>query len=208
MKPTSLRIFLSLGAFTAVLSGCFSTSNTTLTEEKPGKAIVEATIEYPGAPASWGGMEDFLVTVDLRSTGELKLTVADTMIAPTSGESTRMPASERRIYTSEHLLDKAMMIGQISPDEATPSAANLAQSVALEEKPEMTAQEARQKLSQLAQAAETQSPDFQGCLYPVRIKLIRADGSLIEKAGCRSSTGWPGFASQLANEFLRIHFKS
>jgi hypothetical protein len=46
---------------------------------------------------------------------------------------------------------------------------------------------------QLAELAGSLSKDssWYGCLYPVRVRLIREDGSLLDKYGCRGQDGWP-----------------
>ena len=48
----------------------------------------------------------------------------------------------------------------------------------------------------LAESISTDKTPFFGCLSPVRARLIRSDGSLVEKFGCRSFQGWASVASQ------------
>jgi len=64
-----------------------------------------------------------------------------------------------------------------------------------------SADELRARLSQLAESVEDSKIEYPGgCLYPVRIRLLRADGGVVEKAGCRSSRGWVKDASALVAE--------
>ncbi len=44
--------------------------------------------------------------------------------------------------------------------------------------------------------------DFSGCLYPVRVRLVRSDGALLEKQGCRSQAGWSRSASDAVSYFV------
>jgi hypothetical protein len=48
---------------------------------------------------------------------------------------------------------------------------------------------------------ETQA-SFTGCLYPIRARLVRADGSVLERQGCRSNTGWPVAVSRILSNAI------
>jgi len=62
---------------------------------------------------------------------------------------------------------------------------------------------ARERIRYLAGAMQQgPEPTFKGCLYPVRVRLIREDGTFIEKTNCRSEVGWPKVASEAAEYFL------
>lgn len=63
----------------------------------------------------------------------------------------------------------------------------------------------REKLGQLAQALQTEQPSFVGCLSPIRVRLTRLDGGVLEKQGCRSDEGWPKVASSLVYRWLTLH---
>ena len=65
-----------------------------------------------------------------------------------------------------------------------------------------TGEATRTRLSQLASALGAGDPTFHGCLYPVRVRLIRADQSLLEKVACRNSTGWSRAASEAVDYFI------
>ena len=55
---------------------------------------------------------------------------------------------------------------------------------------------ARKRPGSSAVFNDTTGEAFKGCLYPVRARLIRADGSVVEKQGCRSQLGWTRVASE------------
>lgn len=63
---------------------------------------------------------------------------------------------------------------------------------------------AREVLDNLAKSMSEETAEFSGCLYPVRVRLVRADGSLLEKAGCRGQKGWPRIASQSLSSILEL----
>jgi hypothetical protein len=65
-------------------------------------------------------------------------------------------------------------------------------------------QVAREKLAFLAESINTDRTPFFGCLYPVRARLIRADGSLVEKFGCRSFQGWASVASHTVSQMFAM----
>jgi hypothetical protein len=68
--------------------------------------------------------------------------------------------------------------------------------------PGMDGETARRHLAQLASQLQGGDEKFRGCLYPLRIRLVRASGALTEKLGCRGHTGWPRTASEMVNTFI------
>ncbi len=62
--------------------------------------------------------------------------------------------------------------------------------------------QAREQLAHLATALQGAEQTFRGCLSPVRVRLIRADGSILEKHGCRGQNGWSRVASETVNNFI------
>lgn len=66
----------------------------------------------------------------------------------------------------------------------------------------MAGETARTHMSNLANAIQGGEQPFRGCLSPVRVRLVRADGAIVEKQGCRGSVGWPKAASEAVNQFI------
>lgn len=66
---------------------------------------------------------------------------------------------------------------------------------------------ARQNLAYLAVSMDQTSSSFAGCMYPVRARLVRADGAVKEKQGCRGTSGWPVFASEMVSNFIGAQSK-
>ncbi len=69
----------------------------------------------------------------------------------------------------------------------------------------VTSESARQYLANLASSLSQPEQSFRGCLSPVRVRLIRANGALIERQGCRGQGGWAKVASETANRFITAH---
>ena len=63
--------------------------------------------------------------------------------------------------------------------------------------------ETRELLKRLVEEMDKNDDEFSGCMLPIRVRLVRADQSVIERDGCRSETGWPGLASQIVAKFAR-----
>lgn len=66
----------------------------------------------------------------------------------------------------------------------------------------LTGEEARAKLSDLAASMRDDSGDYHGCLYPIRVRLIRADGNVLDKMGCRDQSRWSKTASETVDFFF------
>lgn len=66
----------------------------------------------------------------------------------------------------------------------------------------MTGEVAREQMGKLAAALQGVETPFRGCLSPVRVRLVRADGSLVEKTGCRAIDGWSKAASEAVAQFI------
>ncbi|MCM2277468.1 MAG: hypothetical protein NDJ89_05280 [Oligoflexia bacterium] len=61
---------------------------------------------------------------------------------------------------------------------------------------------ARERLTRLAGELQGDEPSFRGCLSPVRVRLLRSDGALLEKQGCRGTQGWPKAVSDTVSYFI------
>jgi hypothetical protein len=60
----------------------------------------------------------------------------------------------------------------------------------------------REDLARLHAAMQEKERVFHGCLSPIRVTLIRGDGILIERQGCRGQLGWPRVASEIVNHLI------
>ena len=58
---------------------------------------------------------------------------------------------------------------------------------------------AREQMLRLNSAMSLDESTFTGCLLPIHVRLVRIDGTVVEKKGCRSPVGWPRVAGDVAN---------
>ena len=61
---------------------------------------------------------------------------------------------------------------------------------------------AREEIARLFASLKEHETVFHGCLSPVRVKLIRSDGALVERQACRGQSGWPKVASEVVNHLI------
>jgi len=66
----------------------------------------------------------------------------------------------------------------------------------------LTGEEARAKLSELANSMRDDSGEYRGCMYPIRVRLVRADGNVLDKMGCRDQSKWSKTASETVDFFF------
>ena len=102
-----------------------------------------------------------------------------------------------------HIVAKDTGLAQVSVTPAlfgTPSDAPTDRKLASSKG--MTGENARDLMAKLSASLQGGEVPFRGCLSPVRVRLIRADGSLLEKAGCRAIEGWPKAASDAVASFI------
>lgn len=66
----------------------------------------------------------------------------------------------------------------------------------------LTGEEARAKIGELASAISDGGTDYHGCLYPIHVRLIRADGKVVDQQGCRGQSRWASAASDALDFFV------
>lgn len=160
----------SLGVFSWLLAGagCMSTQNQSQLGKNSGQTVsnspfVEAYIEYASPQAKWVGPSSFI----------LHITAKD--------------GDQATVQTVPQLFVKAAPSAKIV-HERTPASEGKTEASALKMIP---ASFAREQIAQLAKKAQDgPDPEFKGCTSPLRLRLIRADGGLVEKVGCRGLAGW------------------
>jgi len=63
---------------------------------------------------------------------------------------------------------------------------------------------ARDELLKLFVAMRAEEQEYYGCMNPVKVRLIRSDGSTAERMGCRGQAAWPRIASETVNRLLEF----
>jgi hypothetical protein len=66
----------------------------------------------------------------------------------------------------------------------------------------LTGEEVRAKLTALASTVGEEDSAFHGCLSPIHVRMIRADGNVLDKQGCRGQSRWAKAASDAVDFFL------
>lgn len=57
-------------------------------------------------------------------------------------------------------------------------------------------------LSKVVQEGAKNEKQYRGCMYPVRVFLIDADGGITENRGCRGESGWEKQVSLLVSDLV------
>lgn len=180
MKKKMSLLFLagvSIGA-----TGCFSTfSNNPALDvlegmAAGGKGFVEAYIEYQGPDEKWVGPPTFLLHINAKE------------------EMAVIKIAQPAFQGDEGILPKNSAIPLNVRRPA--SGQNVGQNVG------MTGEVARNQLNLLASAIQSGDVSFQGCLSPLRVRMIRVDGGVIDKQGCRGNEGWPKVVGEAVSQFM------
>jgi hypothetical protein len=140
---------------------------------------VEAYFEYPGPQEKWSGPASFILHVVAKDSGAAQITITPALVVDsTAPDHQENPTVSQRVPAS---------------------ALSTAVSPAIHK---MTGEEAREQLAQLSTALQGAQAPFRGCMSPVRVRLVRADGALLEKQGCRSEMGWSRAVSDSVSSFM------
>jgi hypothetical protein len=65
-----------------------------------------------------------------------------------------------------------------------------------------SSEEIRARMSLLASVVSEDDPGYRGCLYPLHVRLVRADGNVLDKQGCRGESPWAKAASDAVDFFM------
>ena len=177
----SLIVF-AVGVFAMGLSGCLSMQNQPSLDalqqsggnSQSAHPYVEAFVEYRGPQEKWAGPTTFMLHVIAKDAGIAKISV--------------MPAL---FGTAPKLV----------PGEDGATHARTPASVDVKSGG-MAGETARTHMNMMAAALQGGEETYRGCLSPVKVRLIRTDGAVLEKQGCRGQMGWPKAASEAVNQFI------
>ena len=187
-----------LGAVSAAL--LVATSCSSIQDELQGRSpasvavtsesFVEAFIEYAGPAERWAGPDPLMVQFSARE-GDQPFSLVS---QPVWKSPVGIQAGAGRAPASHGGMEHGNSVGTNGHD---PVAQQVTEGEGSHRK-NWSAEDLRMRLAQLADSVQESKIEYPGgCLYPVRIRLLRADGGVIEKSGCRSSRGWVKDASAL-----------
>lgn len=194
---------LAWATLAAGFAGCTSVSNHPALDAMKSaskglgdKNFVEAYVEYRGPSEKWSGPASFLMHVVAKGNDPVKISFTPAFAAEPANT---LPTSP--IHEMAPTMSGRRPAGEVSKTPV--AAASAAPSHAPSSAPKaMTGEVARNHINQLAAAVQAGDVAFEGCLSPVRVRLIRADGAVLEKQGCRSVEGWPKAASEVVGQFM------
>lgn len=183
----------ALGLFAGGLPGCMSAKNhpalESVEEAMKVQPYVEAYVEFLGPKDKWIGPASYLLHVSAKEGKYAQITM--------SPEWFNVPYNA--VNQQKHLTTSgrapASAIGMLNEFGKAAAEQEYMKAMSIE-----GARGRIQLLSEVMQRSGEQS--YQGCMSPVRVRLIRADGGVFEKTGCRSDSGWTFAASEAVEYFM------
>ena len=67
---------------------------------------------------------------------------------------------------------------------------------------DLSAEGVRERLGAFRETLNEDPGPFQGCMSPLRVRLVSSSGAIVERQGCRGTQGWAKSASQLVADFM------
>ncbi|OFZ22112.1 MAG: hypothetical protein A2X94_08785 [Bdellovibrionales bacterium GWB1_55_8] len=152
------------------------------------QAFVEIYIEYPGPQEKWAGPTSFILHVLANAPGNAHISVTPGWF---EGPAVKKTQPELAIRKPASLLSEMAPAAVLAPTAEQAKPQGLPSDIA------------RDRMRYLANAIESGLEEpFRGCRSPVRIRIVRADGDIVERTGCRSEKGWPRAASEAVEFFM------
>lgn len=169
----------------STLDGPSSTSSSS-------QSYVEAYVEYPGPQFKWAGPASYILHVTAKDAGLAQITMTPEL---KQAEKSRVESHDEEVTSSTRAPAAAAPMdtsapASVPPPTSVPSFRN------------MTSDEARAQLAYMANALQGAQAPFRGCMSPVRVRMVRANGSILEKQGCRSEQGWSRAVSETVSAFV------
>jgi hypothetical protein len=180
MNPTLIRA-LCLGAFALAAGACSSMNS----QQGTLQAVQDSVSGAPGSGAAAQPYVEAFVEVSgphARWSGPATLSVH--VVA-------REPGQAKITLTPELFASSPAPTVRKQPDARAPASVQT-----------IPSDTARQQLAQLATSLLGGDEPFSGCVMPVRVRLVRQDGAVLDKQGCRSQTGWTRAAGELAATWI------
>jgi len=149
--------------------------------------VVEAHIQYLGPDARWAGPALWTLHVSAREAGAPVIE-----LSPEIQPKTEIPQS---LTVGGRAPASALGLTRVSG-----SAVN--QQKLAEAYPSV--EQIRDRLAHLARVIQAGDASVEACSSAVKVRLSRADGSVVEKQGCRGSTNWSQVVSEFTAEWIKV----
>lgn len=151
---------------------------------------VEAYVEYAGPQARWAGPGSFILHVTAKDSGAAQITTTPVLLTDESPGDTKAHDAAPRVSRRTPAASSLGVAGESPSQDLLPAIHR------------MSSEEARAKLAHLVNALQGAQALFHGCMSPVRVHLVRADGGILERQGCRSELGWSRAVSETVSSFI------
>ena len=163
-------------------SGSLSTVVEALEGARNASPFVEAHVQYVGPDARWAGPALWTLHVSAKEGS-----------APAIDVTPRLPAVEPTDEVTVQQRTPASALGMTqmqAPADSTASGQRV------------TSEEIRERLVLLASTLQAAEQENQACSTAVRVRMVRADGSVLERQGCRASAQWSQVVSEFSAELM------
>jgi len=157
----------------------------------PGEFFVEGWIEYVGATERWAGPLPLKMHIVARDDDKAQIKI--TPEAMDDLQANRMPTSTPE--DPDGPPDESSGPDEMSEDKSEKPAVML-DAVAI-----------RERLTGLARVAHKSRGRNMGCMWPVKLKLIGASDTVIQRTGCRGDERWVQDMNSATAVFLKMKYK-
>ena len=154
-----------------------------------GIPVVEGVFEFSSPQARWSGPQPFFVHVTAEDNRASTVAV--------------YPRVFRRNLIQTP--DRSPNIKKV--DRATASTQMKALDRAKDADEDQVKHSIRVKLAELADLIQEGTEHFRACLYPLKVRLVRADGVILERQGCRNQDHWARMSSLAVSDFLTAYVR-
>ncbi|MEN9722247.1 MAG: hypothetical protein RJB38_233 [Pseudomonadota bacterium] len=175
---TVISVFGCVGGGSSNLSSVMDAIEGMKSNSSP---VVEGYIQFPSADARWAGPVLWSVYASARDEGQPVFEVTPKL--PRRQNLPSVPELSGR--TPASALGMAARSASGAPTVKT-----------------LGREEVRERLQLLATSVASFEEEKVACVSAVKVRLTRADGSVLEKQACRGSAVWTQVASELAAEFM------
>jgi len=191
----------AIAATSLLLTQCTSVKNQSLgpKSEFSNEPFVEAYLEFPGPRRLWAGPQTVILHVTAKDGESPELAVTPAYFqsapqAPTAGEGEPATIVKRTLSSVQ---------GEEGEESAPQAEAEKTQVLKVGTKMKMPVAAVRDELADIIDSFEDNANvATTGCAFPIRMKLIRQNGGVLEKWGCRGGAAWTKTASEAASRFL------
>lgn len=143
----------------------------------PDQPFTEAYVEFTGPGERWGGPTTFAIQVHAKDAQGLRVAILPKGIFGKAVKSKSKPTE--------------VEVQGRGPAVAAPKPLNLAQM--------------RDRLAGLSEIIDEASGNFAGCLYPIKVRMVRTDGGIKDWQGCRGGKGASRGVSEFTSDLLAIY---